>query len=138
MSKKSILVIEDDSYLRNYLKDFFEKELEVEVEVETASSTNEALRALERGSFDLVFSDNQFPRFSDGRSQPEANQGIEIMEWMWLDDDYRNTPFILHTSEASDHVVQMMERYKRLLLVRPQPFTNILHAVNDTLKTATA
>lgn len=134
MSKKSVLVIEDDAYLREYLKSCFEQELEVEVEVETAASTSEALRALERGSFDLVFSDNQFPRFSDGRSKPEADQGLEIMEWMWLDDDYRDTPFILHTSEASDHVVKMMERYKRLLLTKPQPFANIVHAANEALK----
>ncbi len=94
---KQLLLVEDHVQMRDVLKECFE---ELGFAVDTASSTNEALRMLDRGAYDLVFSDNQFPRFPDSR-ETSPNQGLELLQWARFEQKYEHTPFILHTADDS-------------------------------------
>lgn len=91
---KHLLLVEDDIPLRNALLELLAGDLGFDVD--TAGSTNEALRLLDRGAYDLVFSDNQFPRFADSH-EVASNQGLELLQWMRFEKKYEDTPFILHT-----------------------------------------
>ena len=96
-SIKHILIIEDDEHMLNQLVSMADG---LGLRVDTATNIVDAVQRLERGAYDLVLSDNNFPRYRDER-HPTANQGFEVLRWMRSEEKYEKVPFILHTSDDS-------------------------------------
>jgi PAS domain S-box-containing protein len=68
IGRERILVVEDDEALRGYSSDILK---ELGYQVAQASNADEALKALERGSFDLLFTDVVMPGGVNGRQLAE-------------------------------------------------------------------
>jgi CheY-like chemotaxis protein len=64
VGRERILVVEDDEALRGYSSDILK---ELGYQVVQASNANEALKALARGAFDLLFTDVVMPGGTNGR-----------------------------------------------------------------------
>jgi PAS domain S-box-containing protein len=64
VGRERILVVEDDEALRDYSSDILK---ELGYQVTRASNANEALTAIERGAFDLLFTDIIMPGGMNGR-----------------------------------------------------------------------
>lgn len=112
---KHLLLVEDNGQVRDALFDHFVGDLGFAVD--TAGSTNEALRMLDRGAYDLVFSDNQFPRFADSK-EPSPNQGLELLQWMRFEMKYEHTPFILHTADDSPAIKEKVAGLKGIFCAK--------------------
>src|SRR3569832_1078748 len=108
-ARKHVLIVEDHELMRTELVRIFTDELGYHADA--VGSTNEALTLLERGAYDLVFSDNNFPKFAGRGEEPAANQGIEIQLWMKFEQKYQHTPFILHS--AAEDVAYLKARVER-------------------------
>lgn len=129
-AKKSVLLVEDNKLLRDTLRKILE---EHDFEVAEAASTHEALKGLERGAFDLVFSDNSFPKFADSRDGPIRDQGLELLKWMRFEKKYESTPFILHTGDTAMLATEV-EKLKGILLPKGQTTPKIIEVVRGALE----
>ncbi len=86
-----ILIVEDSATMRSLLASTLE-ELEQPVKVIEAANGFEALRVLPREQVDLVITDI---------NMPEIN-GLELVSFVKGNDQYRDTPLIIVSTEGSD------------------------------------
>ncbi len=82
----SILVVDDEQSMRDFLKILLQKE---GYSVETANNADNALKHLQKDAFDLVISDIRMPGMS----------GLELLSH--IKDDHPNLPVIMITAFAS-------------------------------------
>jgi CheY-like chemotaxis protein len=84
---RTILVVDDELAIQQLLRDFLE---EKGYTVETAGSVGDAIFVLETGMIDAVVLDVRMPRRS----------GLELLEFMRLDDQLRDVPVLILTGAA--------------------------------------
>ncbi len=76
IGRERILVVEDDDALRDYSSDILK---ELGYHVTQASNAAEALKAIETGTFDLLFTDVVMPGGMNGR--PARRRGGPAAAW---------------------------------------------------------
>ena len=86
-----ILVVDDSSAMRAYVRAALEEDAGFSVEVEDATSGFEALRILPRERFDLVIVDINMPNIN----------GLELISFMRKSDVHRTTPVIIVSTEGA-------------------------------------
>lgn len=87
-----VLIVDDSSAVRAYVRAALEGESAFDVEVAEAVSGFEALRLLPRQSFDLLILDINMPNI----------HGLELISMLRRSDRYRSTPVLVISSEASE------------------------------------
>jgi two-component system, chemotaxis family, chemotaxis protein CheY len=87
-----VLIVDDSSAVRAYVRAALEGEPAFDVEVSEAVSGFEALRLLPRQSFDLLILDINMPNI----------HGLELISMLRRSDRYRTTPVLVISSEASE------------------------------------
>lgn len=85
----SVLVVEDSSAMRAFVRAALEED--GSAEVEEAESGFVALRILPRKSFDLVIVDINMPDIN----------GLELVSFMRKSERHRDTPLLIISTEAS-------------------------------------
>ena len=126
---KRLLVIEDNEIQSNSLKELLADE---HAEVVTASSGEEALKAIKKGGFDCMVLDLGLPDMS----------GIELLEKMRLSDGEPYVPVIVYTGkELTPEERAMLDKYAERVVVKdvrsPERLLDetalFLHRVEDDL-----
>ena len=115
MPKNHVLIVEDHEVLRNSLLSLFDR---AGFYVDGTGNLTDAVKLLNRGAYDLVISDNRFPEFNDHRDEPKEKMGLEILKWMRNDEKYFSTPFILHTTDASPQVQELLDLHRGVLCLK--------------------
>jgi two-component system chemotaxis response regulator CheY len=87
-----VLIVDDSSAVRAYVRAALEDAPALDVEVEEAVSGFEALRLLPRQSFDLLILDINMPNI----------HGLELISMLRRSDRYRKTPVLVISSESSE------------------------------------
>jgi len=85
-----ILIVDDSSAMRAYVRAALEGD--GEVEVAEATSGFDALRLLPREKFDLVIVDINMPNIN----------GLELISFMRKSETHRSTPLLIISTEASE------------------------------------
>ena len=85
-----ILVVDDSSAARAYVRAAIESNLDAEVDEATGGF--EALRILPRARYDLVIVDVNMPNIN----------GLELISFMRSSDLHRETPLLVSSTEASE------------------------------------
>jgi two-component system, chemotaxis family, chemotaxis protein CheY len=88
----NVLIVDDSSAVRAYVRAALEGEPAFDVEVSEAVSGFEALRLLPRHDFDLLILDINMPNI----------HGLELISMLRRSDRYRATPVLVISSEASE------------------------------------
>jgi len=108
--EKSYLIVDDMKVLRNILKNILIKFEINEANIFQAADGKEAIQQLEANPIDLIISD---------WNMPELN-GIDFLKFCKSSDHFKNTPFIMLTSEAEkENIVQAMELGVSGYLLKP-------------------
>lgn len=103
---KRLLVVEDNEIQSNSLKELLVDE---KVEVVTASSGEEALKAIKKGGFDCIVLDLGLPDMS----------GIELLENMRLSESEPYVPVIVYTGkELTPEERGMLDKYAERVMVK--------------------
>lgn len=89
MSKVRILLVEDSSAMRAFVRAALEEEREIEIT--EAASGFEALRLLPRTPYDLVITDIHMPDIN----------GLEVIAFMRKSDAHKATPLLIISTEAA-------------------------------------
>lgn len=87
-----ILVVDDSSAMRAYVRAALEEDAGFSVEVEDATSGFEALRLLPRERFDLVIVDINMPNIN----------GLELISFIRKSRQHHDTPVLVISTEGSD------------------------------------
>ena len=99
MSKVSVLVVDDASFIRDLVKKGLRSHFPGIV-IEEAANGRKAQQMLGRAPFDLILCDWEMPEMS----------GLELLGWCREQDDLRATPFIMVTSRGDkENVVQAIQ-----------------------------
>jgi two-component system, chemotaxis family, chemotaxis protein CheY len=85
-----VLIIDDSSATRAYIRAALEAE--TELEVTEATSGFDALRILPRSSFDLLLVDINMPNIN----------GLELISFIRRSETHRGTPLMIISTEASE------------------------------------
>jgi len=131
MTEKKILLIEDDSRLREGLLVLLKSELNLDAD--WAGSTKSALRLLTNGAYDVVVSDNKLPRFGDLGDKTEYHQGLELLKWMRQEEKYRETPFIMHTGDDLPEVRQQVEELRGIFCPKGQLNPSLFSCIEEAM-----
>ena len=112
MSKVSVLVVDDASFIRdlvkNCLRNYFPG-----IRIEDAVNGRKALALLSREAFDLVLCDWEMPEMS----------GLELLSWCREQDHLKTLPFIMVTSRGDkENVIQAIQAGVSDFVSKP--FTN--------------
>ena len=112
MSKVSVLVVDDASFIRdlikNYLRNYFPG-----IRIEDAVNGRKAQTLLTREAFDLVLCDWEMPEMS----------GLELLSWCREQDKLKTLPFIMVTSRGDkENVIQAIQAGVSDFVSKP--FTN--------------
>jgi len=86
-----VLVVEDSAAMRSFVTAALEQG--GPFDVTTAQSGFEALRVLPRMQFDLIITDINMPDIN----------GLELINFVKMNPNYRETPLIIVTGEARQH-----------------------------------
>jgi two-component system chemotaxis response regulator CheY len=89
---KSVLIVDDASAVRTYVRAALEGAPGLDVEVHEAVSGFEALRLLPRQSFDLLILDINMPNI----------HGLELIAMLRRSEHYKATPVLVISTEASE------------------------------------
>lgn len=94
-------------------------------QVTTVNNGREAIAALERGSFDLLLSDQQMPKMT----------GIQLCEKIRALPDFVHLPFILLTAKCMEIDVARLRQQLGISAVLPKPFspTELLTCIEESL-----
>lgn len=94
-------------------------------QVTTVNNGREAIAALERGSFDLLLSDQQMPKMT----------GIQLCERIRALPDFVHLPFILLTAKCMEIDVARLRQQLGISAVLPKPFspTELLTCIEESL-----
>ena len=87
-----VLIVDDSSAVRAFVRAALEATDEIEAEVEEAVSGFEALRVLPRESFDLLILDINMPNI----------HGLELISMLRRSERYSTTPVLVISTEASE------------------------------------
>ena len=87
-----ILVVDDSSAMRAYVRAALEEDAAFSVEVEDATSGFEALRLLPRERFDLVIVDINMPNIN----------GLELISFMRKSQQHHKTPLLIISTESTE------------------------------------
>ncbi|MDX1756357.1 MAG: response regulator [Marinobacter sp.] len=99
MAALKALVVDDASFVRDLVKRTVRERFPV-IGVSEAPNGRRAQLLMSRTSFDLVLCDWEMPEMS----------GLELLQWMRQQDQYRKTPFIMITSRGDkDHVIEAVK-----------------------------
>lgn len=99
MSKVSVLVVDDASFIRDLIKKGLRSHFPGML-IEEAVDGRKAQQVLAKQSFDLVLCDWEMPQMS----------GLELLNWFRQQDQYKSTPFIMVTSRGDkENVVQAIQ-----------------------------
>jgi two-component system, chemotaxis family, chemotaxis protein CheY len=88
----TILVVDDSSAVRAYVRAALEDAGELDAQVEEAVSGVEALRLLPRQHFDLLILDINMPNI----------HGLELISMLRRSEAYKDTPVLVISSESSE------------------------------------
>ena len=88
----SVLIVDDSSAVRAYVRAALEDAPALDVEVSEAVSGFEALRLLPRQSFDLLILDINMPNI----------HGLELISMLRRSDQYKAIPVLVISSESSE------------------------------------
>lgn len=86
-----ILIVDDSSAMRAYVRGALEEDDALQAEVEEAPSGFEALRLLPRQDFDVLVVDINMPNIN----------GLELISFVRKSDQHRDTPVLIISTEAS-------------------------------------
>lgn len=99
MSKVSVLVVDDASFIRDLVKKGLRDHFPG-IRIEEAINGRKAQQMLARQAFDLILCDWEMPELS----------GLELLGWCREQDNLKRTPFIMVTSRGDkQNVVQAIE-----------------------------
>src|SRR5699024_6191134 len=99
MSKVSVLVVDDASFIRDLIKKGLRSHFPGML-IEEAVDGRKAQQMLAKQNFDLVLCDWEMPQMS----------GLELLNWFRQQDQYKSTPFIMVTSRGDkENVVQAIQ-----------------------------
>lgn len=99
MSKVSVLVVDDATFIRDLVKKGLRDNFPG-VQIEEAVNGRKAQQLLSRQSIDLVLCDWEMPEMS----------GLELLTWCREQDNLKTTPFIMVTSRGDkENVVQAIQ-----------------------------
>uniref|UniRef100_UPI0028AC4FF8 response regulator n=1 Tax=Pseudomonas sp. TaxID=306 RepID=UPI0028AC4FF8 len=99
MSKVSVLVVDDASFIRDLVKKGLRDHFPG-IQLEEAVNGRKAQQLLGRLSVDLILCDWEMPEMS----------GLELLTWCREQDNLKTTPFIMVTSRGDkDNVVQAIQ-----------------------------
>ncbi|MCU1718949.1 response regulator [Pseudomonas sp. 5P_3.1_Bac2] len=99
MSKISVLVVDDATFIRDLVKKGLRDNFPG-IQTEDAVNGRKAQQMLARQSFDLILCDWEMPEMS----------GLELLSWCREQDEHKSTPFIMVTSRGDkENVVQAIQ-----------------------------
>ena len=109
MSKVSVLVVDDASFIRDLVKKCLRNYFPG-IKIEDAVNGRKAQAILARETFDLVLCDWEMPEMS----------GLELLTWCREQDHLRTLPFIMVTAEAkSENVIAAKKAGVNNYIVKP-------------------
>ena len=112
MSKVSVLVVDDASFIRDLIKNCLRNYFPG-IRIEDAVNGRKAQTLLTRESFDLVLCDWEMPEMS----------GLELLSWCREQDQLKTLPFIMVTSRGDkENVIQAIQAGVSDFVSKP--FTN--------------
>lgn len=99
MAVLKALVVDDASFVRDLVKRTLRQRFPV-IEVTEAQNGRRAQSLMSRNRFDLILCDWEMPEMS----------GLELLQWMRAEEDFREVPFIMITSRGDkSHVVEAVQ-----------------------------
>ena len=128
MSKVSVLVVDDASFIRDLVKKCLRNYFPG-IKIEDAVNGRKAQAILARETFDLVLCDWEMPEMC----------GLELLTWCREQDHLRTLPFIMVTSRGDkENVVQAIQAgvsgYVSKPFTNEQLLTKVKHALNKAGK----
>ena len=131
MSKVSVLVVDDASFIRDLVKKCLRNAFPG-IKIEDAVNGRKAQAMLTRDAFDLVLCDWEMPEMS----------GLELLTWCREQDPLKTLPFIMVTSRGDkENVVQAIQAgvsgYVSKPFTNEQLLTKVKHALNKAGKLET-
>jgi len=131
MSKVSVLVVDDASFIRDLVKKCLRNYFPG-IKIEDAVNGRKAQAILARETFDLVLCDWEMPEMC----------GLELLTWCREQDHLRTLPFIMVTSRGDkENVVQAIQAgvsgYVSKPFTNEQLLTKVKHALNKAGKLET-
>jgi two-component system, chemotaxis family, chemotaxis protein CheY len=121
-----VLIVDDSSAVRAYVRAALEAAPELDAEVEEAISGFEALRLLPRESFDLLILDINMPNI----------HGLELISMLRRSERYSETPVLVISTEASERDKQRaLELGANAFLAKPFDAETLLLEVQQLLRT---
>ena len=120
-----VLIVDDSSAVRAFVRAALEAADEIETEVEEAVNGFEALRVLPRESFDLLILDINMPNI----------HGLELISMLRRSERYSTTPVLVISTEASERDKQRaLELGANSFLAKPFDADALLSHVQQLLK----
>ncbi|MHC8384636.1 response regulator [Pseudomonas sp. LB3P14] len=128
MSKVSVLVVDDASFIRDLVKKCLRNYFPG-IRIEDAVNGKKAQSLLAREAFDLVLCDWEMPEMS----------GLELLTWCREQDNLKTMPFVMVTSRGDkENVVQAIQAgvsgYVSKPFTNEQLLTKVKHALNKVGK----
>ncbi|KAA1175568.1 response regulator [Marinobacter salinexigens] len=100
MAMLKALVVDDASFVRDLVKRTIRQRFPV-IETTDAQNGKRAQSLMSRSTFDLVLCDWEMPEMS----------GLELLQWMREQPQYKTVPFIMITSRGDkDHVIEAVQK----------------------------
>ena len=116
-----VLIVDDSSAMRAYVRAALEDDPELQAEVEEAPSGFEALRILPRQTFDLVVLDINMPNIN----------GLELISFMRGSERHGDTPLLIISTESSTQDRQRaLDLGANTYLGKPFSAEELVEAVN--------
>lgn len=130
MAMLKALVVDDASFVRDLVKRTVRQRFPV-IETTDAANGRRAQSLMSRTAFDLILCDWEMPEMS----------GLELLQWMRQQPQYKSTPFIMITSRGDkNHVVEAVKEGVSEYLGKPfspEGLSNkIIKVMGNTLKQA--
>lgn len=120
-----VLIVDDSSAVRAYVRAALEAAAELDAEVEEAINGFEALRVLPRESFDLLILDINMPNI----------HGLELISMLRRSERYTTTPVLVISTEASERDMQRaLELGANAFLAKPFDAQALLVEVQQLLR----
>jgi two-component system, chemotaxis family, chemotaxis protein CheY len=120
-----VLIVDDSSAVRAFVRAALEAADEFETEVEEAVNGFEALRVLPRETFDLLILDINMPNI----------HGLELISMLRRSERYSTTPVLVISTEASERDKQRaLELGANSFLAKPFDAEALLSQVQQLLK----
>jgi CheY-like chemotaxis protein len=126
MSKVSVLVVDDATFIRDLVKKSLRDHFPG-IQIEEAVNGRKALQMLTRQPVDLILCDWEMPEMS----------GLELLSWCREQDAHKITPFIMVTSRGDkDNVVQAIQAGVSDFIGKPFSSEQLITKVRKALSRA--